>query len=234
VGLAARDADQLGSAATSLGECRHWPCDVTNDQQVVELFARVVADWQGLDVLVNAVGKSDRRLGMSCSPADFQAAWETNFLSLVRCTRAALPLLEPARGSIVNVASLAARLAVANMGPYPVTKFAVAAYCQQLRYELRQQRSGVHVLLVCPGPVRRADAGTRYAANENLPPRAMLPGAGVRLPGIDPDRLAGMIVRACERRRPELVVPGRIRWLLALASLWPGLADQIVAWKMRG
>ncbi len=228
IGLVARDPDRLSSVAAKLKECQTWSCDVTEDQQVARLFQRVAEVWPEIDVLVNAVGKSDRRRVMSCSPDDFQQAWETNFLSLVRCTRAAMPLMQQARGTIVNIASLAAKIAAANMGPYPVSKFAVAAYCQQLRLELRQQRLGVHVLLVCPGPIRRADAGTRYAAREDVPARALQPGAGARLRGIDPDQLAHMIIRACERRQPELVVPYRTRFLLAIASLWPGLADRIV------
>ena len=60
---------------------------------------------------------------------------------------------------MVNIGSLAAKSAARFLGAYPASKFPVAAYSQQLRYELNPQ--GVHVLLVCPGPIARPDAGRR-------------------------------------------------------------------------
>ena len=59
------------------------------------------------------------------------------------------------RGHVVNLGSLAAKTAARWMGAYPATKFALAAYTQQLRLELGPE--GLHVLLVCPGPVARKD-----------------------------------------------------------------------------
>ena len=75
------------------------------------------------------------------------------------------------------------------LGAYPVSKFAVAAYTHQLRLELGPQ--GLHVLLVCPGPIARPDAGQRYSGEAaDLPASAQKPGGGVRLKGLDPDELA--------------------------------------------
>ena len=61
---------------------------------------------------------------------------ELNFYGLVRCTRAAAPLLLERRGHLINIGSLSAKVASRYMGPYAATKFAVAAYSQQLRLEL--------------------------------------------------------------------------------------------------
>jgi len=91
---------------------------------------------------------------------------------------------------------------------------------------------GVHVLLVCPGPIAREDAGQRYDAEaSDLPATARQPGGGVKLRGIPPEQLAAKILRACEQRRAELVVPSKARWLFALAQLWPALGDRIIAKK---
>jgi hypothetical protein len=87
----------------------------------------------------------------------------------------------------------------------------------------------VHTLLVCPGPIQRDDAGRRYAEQSaNLPASAAEPGGGAKLKGIEPQRLATLIVRACERRQAELVVPWWIRILVALGQLSPRLGDWIV------
>ena len=145
----------------------------------------------------------------------------------MRVSREALPHLVAGRGHLVFIGSLASKSASRYLGAYPASKFPLAAYAQQLRLELGPQ--GLHTLLVCPGPIRRDDAGQRYdAAAANLPPEARRPGGGVKLKGIDPDWLAARILRTCERRKPELVVPARARLLFAISQLWPRWGDWIV------
>ena len=50
-------------------------------------------------------------------------------------------------------------------------------------------------------------------------------GAGVKLKGIDPDFLAQKIVRQCERRKPELVIPWHAKILFSISQLSPKLGD---------
>ena len=45
---------------------------------------------------------------------------------------------------------------------------------------------------------------------------------------IPPEWLAAQILRACQRRKAELVIPGKARLLFAIAQLWPSLGDWIV------
>lgn len=201
--------------------------DVTNPAQVSELVAHTVGMHGRLDCLVNCAGRSTRGDALATTPEEFTALWDSNFLSVVHCSQAAAPHLVASRGHLVNIGSLAGKTVSRYLGAYPPSKFAVSAYSQQLRYELGPQ--GVHVLLVCPGPIRRDDAGHRYnAAAADLPDSARKPGGGVKLKGLDPTRLAAKILRACERRNPELVVPWKARLLLALAQLSPSLGDWIV------
>ena len=201
--------------------------DVTKQDQVDSTLARAVDRFGKLDLLVNCAGKSARGEAAATTPQQFQELWETNFLGVVRCTRAALPHLIKSQGHLVNIGSLASKAASRYLGAYPASKFAVAAYSQQLRLELAEKN--VHVLLVCPGPIRRDDSGERYtAAAHELPAAARQPGAGVKLKGLDPARLAAQILRACERRQVELVAPAKARLLFALAQLWPGLGDWLL------
>jgi short-subunit dehydrogenase len=113
------------------------------------------------------------------------------------------------------------------VGAYPATKFAVAAYSQQLRLELGPL--GLHVLLVCPGPIERKDARLYPLAGlEDVPASAREQGAGVKTKAIAPGVLAQAILDACEKRRAEIVMPGRARLLFAISQMWPGLGDWIV------
>jgi NAD(P)-dependent dehydrogenase (short-subunit alcohol dehydrogenase family) len=201
--------------------------DVTDQVQVEHLLARVRDHYGRLDVLVNSAGRSARGTVQGTTPEEFRELWELNFLAAVRCTNAALPFLLATRGHVVQIGSLSAKLASRYLGAYPSSKFALAAYAQQLRLELGPE--GLHVLLVCPGPLVRDDAGRRYATDKaELPAAARQPGGGVKIRAIDPDWLAERIVAACRRRQAELVVPAKARLLFALAQLSPKLGDWIV------
>ena len=124
--------------------------DITRQEDVDRLFAQMLDRFGRLDVLVNNAGRSMRGKVLDTTPEQFRDLMELNLIALVRCTRAAVPHLLQQRGHVVNIGSLAAKSAARWVGAYPATKFAVAAYSQQLRLELGPQ--GLHVLLVCPGP----------------------------------------------------------------------------------
>lgn len=206
--------------------------DVTCQGDVERLFSEVGSRFGRVDVLVNNVGRSTRGLAVETSPDEFQQLWELNFLSAVRCARAVFPWLQRERGHLVNVGSLAAKSAARYLGGYPATKAALAAYTQQLRLEWAEL--GIHVMLVCPGPLRRDDSGARYDAEAaGLPAEARRPGGGVRLKGLDPQWLARRMVRGCERREPEIVAPAKARLLFALQQLSPAWGDWLLG-RMTG
>jgi short-subunit dehydrogenase len=201
--------------------------DITCQDSVDRLFQALDERFGQLHALINCAGRSGRGAVMDTEPEKFQAFLDLNFFGTVRCTRAAVPRLRMTGGHIVNIGSLAAKMAASYLGAYPVSKFAVAAYTQQLRLELGPQ--GLHVLLVCPGPIARADAGHRYSGEAaSLPASARKPGGGVRLKGLDPDEIARRLLRACQRRQPELVIPFSARLLAAILQLWPNWGDRII------
>ena len=230
VAIAGRDARRLGLAARTFEQgppnVLAVQADVTRQPEVDALIRQTIDHFGRLDVLVNNVGRSMRGEALATTPEDFQLSWDVNFLSAVRCTRAAADHLIKSRGHIVNIGSLASKSAARFLGAYPAAKFALAAYSQQLRLELSEK--GVHVLLVCPGPIERLPEVRYESQTEGLPDSARKPGAGVKLRGIDRWFLAEWIIRACERRQSELVVPGRARLLFALAQLSPRLGDWLV------
>ena len=85
------------------------------------------------------------------------------------------------------------------------------------------------MLLVCPGPIARDDSGKRYdEQSSDLPAAAKQPGGGVKLKGIPPALLAAKILQACQRRRPELVVPGKAKILFAISQLSPAMGDWLL------
>jgi NAD(P)-dependent dehydrogenase (short-subunit alcohol dehydrogenase family) len=229
--IAGLEADAVERAAAEIarrgGDVLGVPTDVTRQEDVDRLFAEALQRFGRLDVLVNCAGRSMRGRLVDTTPEQFRELTELNLLGTVRCTRAAVPHLLAQRGHVVNIGSLAAKAAARWAGAYPATKHAVAGYSQQLRLELGPE--GLHVLLVCPGPIARKEPRLYPLEGlEDLPERARAPGAGVKLKGIPPERLARAILRACERRRPELVMPAKARLLFAVSQLCPRLGDWIV------
>jgi len=219
--MAADGADVLGLAG-----------DITQQEDVDRMFGAALDRFGRLDALVNNAGRSMRGRVLDTTPEQFQSMFELNVIALVRCTRAAVPHLLEQRGHVVNIGSLASKSAARYVGAYPASKHAVAAYSQQLRLELGPE--GLHALLVCPGPIARSGERLyRLEGEEQVPDDARKPGAGVRVRRIDPRWLAQKILDACERRRPELVIPRKARLLFAIAQLWPRLGDWLVLKNMR-
>jgi short-subunit dehydrogenase len=202
------------------------PGDVTSQEDVDSIARQVNEQFGGIDFLCNCAGQSSRKAVLDTTPEDFEQAWDVNFLSIVRMTRAFSPQLIERRGHLVNIGSLASKVAPRFYGGYPASKFAVAAYSQQLRLELGDH--GLHVLLVCPGPIARDKNQPRYAVDEKIPESARKPGGGANLKALDPTHLAERILTACEARQLELIIPGKVRLLLALSALSPKLGDWLL------
>jgi uncharacterized protein len=220
-------ADELGPSVLGIA------ADLTDEKQVDLALEEVLHRFGRLDMLVNAAGRTDRGRVLDTTPEQFRKCFELNFLTMVSCSRAAIPHLLKRHGHIVNIGSLAAKSASRFVGAYPVTKHAVAAYTQQLRLELGPE--GLHTLLVCPGPVgREGERLYELPGTENLPESARHPGAGVDTKLIDPEWLAAAILKACIRRKPELIVPGKARLLFAISQLFPKLGDRIILKKTGG
>jgi NAD(P)-dependent dehydrogenase (short-subunit alcohol dehydrogenase family) len=231
VAVVGLEADAVAAAAGEMqaggAEVLGIAADITKQQDVDRVMGETLARFGRLDALVNNAGRSMRGKVAETTPEQFRDLMELNFIALVRCTRAALPHLLERKGHVVNIGSLAAKSSARWVGAYPATKHAVAAYSQQLRLELGPE--GLHVLLVCPGPIERKDARLYPLAGlEDVPEAARRPGAGVKVRTIPPQRLVQGILRACERRQPELVMPPKARLLFVLSQLWPTLGDWLV------
>ena len=220
--IVARDPARLEAAAAELDaggqQVTPLAADLTDDQAVARLFQEIEQRYGKLDALFNIAGASARGRVSETTIDDFLTSFDVNVLATVRCVQAALPMLQRSRGHIVNMGSLASKSASKFIGPYAASKFALAGLNHQLRLE--SEDAGIHVLLVCPGPIAREDGGARYTEQTaGLPETAQKPGAGVKVKAIDPHVLALRMLMACEKRRKELVVPGKARILFAVSQL---------------
>ena len=224
--IIARDEQRLTAACQDSVSMHPIVADILNDQQVTDAIESIIEQHGKIDVWINNVGKSTRADLLTCDIEAYQSMMEINFYSAVRCSTAVLPYLAKSSGSLVNIGSLASKTAWRNMSPYSASKHALAAFSHQVRLE---GPPNVNCLSVYPGPIRREDAGDRYAQEASgLDAAAAEPGAGVKLKGICPKQLATKIDRAIRRRKKDLIVPGRARILFTLLQLSPSLGDWIL------
>jgi NAD(P)-dependent dehydrogenase (short-subunit alcohol dehydrogenase family) len=121
--------------------------DVDSDQSVASCFASLV---EPLDALVNNAGVECHGSVEELPMDAFAATMNTNYLGAVRCIKAVLPSMRQARkGCIINVSSVAGRLAASPMGPYTASKFALESISEVLAGELKP--FNIRVAIVEPG-----------------------------------------------------------------------------------
>ncbi len=193
-----------------------------------ESAEKLFAADRNIDLVVQAVGQSDRGR-IDSLPADrLRSLFEANVVSSLHALQVFAPRMVDG-GTIVLIGSLASLFATRYLGGYAIAKHGLAALAHQARRELAQR--GIHVLLVCPGPIQRSDAGRRYEKLEHatdLPLEALGPGGGAKLSGLEPGRLARDILGAAARKQFVLIRPRKARWLWILSTICPPLAERIL------
>jgi NAD(P)-dependent dehydrogenase (short-subunit alcohol dehydrogenase family) len=129
--------------------------DVTDEDQVRELFARVRAEYGTVDVLFNNAGISptDDASVLDTTEAAWQRVQDVNLKSIFLCCKHGIPhLLETGGGSVINTASFVAVMGAATSQiSYTASKGGVLALSRELGVEFA--RRGVRVNALCPGPV---------------------------------------------------------------------------------
>ena len=213
-------------AAMSDTNTQAFQGDVTDDESVKNVVARIIAEFGRIDVWVNNVGKSTRANVMEVNVDEYRDFMEMNFYSAVRCWNACKSHLESSSGSLVNIGSLASKTGWPLMAPYSTSKHALSAFSHQLRLEAPKN---IHVLHFCPGPIQRSDSGRRYdELSEGLSEQAKTAGAGAPVKRLPPDKVAKAIVVACEKRKGEVVMPWKARILFAVSQLSTSLGDKLL------
>jgi NAD(P)-dependent dehydrogenase (short-subunit alcohol dehydrogenase family) len=124
--------------------------DVDADASVSDSIGRIVKEIGPIDVLVNNAG-IERTCSVEELPlAEFRAVMETNYFGAIRCVQALVPAMRQRRsGCIINVTSIAGRIASSPFGPYAASKFALEALCECLAQEVKP--FNIRVAIVEPG-----------------------------------------------------------------------------------
>ena len=186
--LASRTSADLEACAGEIREAGRRalaiPCDVTDEGQVRALFERARA-LGPLDILVNNAGMEFSKPVQATTAAEWDHLFAVNTRGVFLGCRHALPHFNPAGGTIVNVASGAALVALPMGAAYGASKAAVVHFSRGLALELRPRR--IRVNSVCPGFIDTdmARHGMEALRAAGLPVDALLAYRQERLGGAD-------------------------------------------------
>lgn len=219
-----KDAD--AKALAEAGSDRLVPLilDVTDAEQIAAAAEQIGADAGGrLDGLVNNAGIAVPGPLETLPLDDFRRQVDVNLTAQVAVTQALLPLIRPARGRVVFIASIGGRIAFPLNGAYHAAKFGIEAVGDVFRQELRPW--GISVSIVEPGSIdtpiweRGAQNASEIEARAH-PEQEALYGKAIASfrkvvqdladRGIPPEKVAEAIAHALESSRP------RTRYLVGL------------------
>jgi len=156
VALGARRMDRIEALAQQIiddgGRALAVQTDVSQEDQARAFVERARSGLGGLDVLVNNAGVMLLGPIENAPTEEWRRMIAANVFGVLYCTHAALPIMrEQGFGHIVNVSSVAGRVARAGSGVYNLTKFGVGAFSESLRQEA--VGLGVRVTTIEPGAV---------------------------------------------------------------------------------
>ncbi len=213
--VTSRNADALQRA---LPEAFAVPGDLTVPADRGRIVESTLGRFGRIDILVNNAGAGLYVPAWQAPDEDARRLFELNFfapLDLIRLT--APSMRRQGSGFIVNVASIAALVALPWMTLYSSSKFALASLTDGLRMELR--RDGIRAMTVCPGYV---DTGFQRSAIAGTPPPGVV---RARRMAITAEACAAAIVAGIERNARMVVTPRSVWLLVAAARLFPRLVD---------
>jgi NAD(P)-dependent dehydrogenase (short-subunit alcohol dehydrogenase family) len=231
-------------AATHADRLAVVPLDVTNDDHVRAAITTAIDRFGSLDVLVNNAGYANMAAIEDVDFDDFRAQLDTNFLGVVRLTRAALPTMRAQRaGHVVQVSSVGGRLTRPGLAAYQSAKWAVTGFSSALAQEVAPL--GIKVTVLEPGGMRTDWAGSsmridpvreEYAATVGV---AMATSRPENLGASDPAKVAALLLEVVDMADPPtrlLVGPDAYRYataagreLLATDEKWEALSVSTAA-----
>jgi len=169
--------------------------DVDSDESVDRAMDTILELNGPVDVLVNNAGIERHGSVEEMELADFKSVMETNYFGVLRCIKKVLPAMREQRsGCIINISSVAGRVANSPLGAYMATKFALEAISESLAGEVKPYN--IHVAIVEPGIISTDMARSVKRRKDSLYPQV--------------NRFGGIFEESLKTPRPSTLVADTI------------------------
>ena len=212
--LLGRDKDKLEKCYRHVKNKTCLAIDLRDDNAIKEMVDYLYQRFGRIDVFINNAGFGEFKSYDNYTSQEVRDMFDINTLATMTFSRL---IAEKGYGHIINIASMAGKIATANSSVYAATKFAVIGFSDALRIELADK--GVYVTTVNPGPIEtsffdQADPSGAYLES-------------VKKFILSPKYVAKKIVRILGKNKREVNLPR----LLAVAykgyTLFPTIADYL-------
>ena len=225
------DRDAVGAARTAerargAGAAAAWyeTVDVSDEQAMEKLAAKVLEEYGVVDVLVNNAGIGLSGPILQTTTEQWKKLLDVNLWGVIHgCRLFGQQMAERGQGGhIVNTASAAAYLPSRALGAYSTSKAAVLMLSESLRAELAGE--GIGVSAICPGVVNTNIAGTSVFAGADAAEERKRQQKASKLydrRNYPPEKVADAILRAVVRNAPVVPVTPEAKTAKAVARLSP-------------
>ncbi|GGE54200.1 short-subunit dehydrogenase [Priestia taiwanensis] len=193
-----------------------YPLDVCDEQQVKVVFENIVQEVGRIDVLINNAGFGVFTSVDEADLTEVKEMFDVNVIGLIACTQAVLPYMkERNEGHIIQIASLAGKIATPKSSAYAATKHAVLGFTNALRMELAN--TNIHVTAINPGPIKtnffdRADTTGNYVKS-------------VEKYMLEPSTVAKKVVSVIGKRKREINLPFWMGFGPTFYALFPSVFE---------
>ena len=174
--LVSRSGEKLEAVAVAARqagvEAKVYPLDLADIDVVQAKIQAIAADEGAIDILVNNAGMGYTGTLSETPLCDWLAVMNLNLTSVFQCILGILPMMRDRQsGTIINVASIAAKQAFPQWGAYSVSKAGLIALSKTLAVE--ERANGIRVTAICPGAVN-SELWDTETVKQNFDRSAML------------------------------------------------------------
>ena len=238
--LAARTQADLDRAEGELrergAEVLTIACDIRHEDEAERAVQTVLAHFGQLDVLINNAGVIQTGPIEHMERADFDDALATHLWGPLATIRAAVPHMRHRGGRIVNISSIAGKIAVPHLVPYSTSKHALVGLSDGLRAELR--KDNIRVTTVAPGLMRTGSPPNVFVKGQHKKEYAWFTiSDAAPVLSIDAERSAAQIIDAARHGDPALTISTPARILEIVNHVVPNITGNFMAffnWLLPG
>jgi NAD(P)-dependent dehydrogenase (short-subunit alcohol dehydrogenase family) len=235
VAIIARTSDDLQAAYEELqvraekfgGQLAAILCDVRKAKDVQHMVGSLLANWGGMDVLLNVAGIIEVGPLDTMTLQDFHDAMDTNCWGSLHTILAVLPAMRRQRwGRIVNIGSIGGKQAVPHLLPYVASKFALVGLSNGLRAELA--KDGILVTTANPTLMRTGSPRNALFKGHYRQEYAWFSlGGSLPLVSVSAECAARQVLRACQNGDSDIMVGNLLNPPLWAHRLLPQLTAKV-------
>ena len=220
VAVSGRRKDKLEATVSDIkaegGQGLVVPCDVTQEQQLIEAVKQITETFRGIDVVVANAAKATKGTFEEMESNDWHSVFEVNVFGLAMMAKYALPELHRTKGRLVLIASGASLSVFPGAVVYTASKYAVRAIGQTLAMELHG--SGVSCTNIYPGyldtELIQTDRQGKFNPDIEKPKSSLMWSA---------EKAAKVCINAIHKRKRDYKFTALVKIMCRFGYYFPGL-----------